>query len=103
MRELNRALLGNDDADEEAHQPDDPERADSDDVEALNDRIEAKALWPADDVGEADQSGSEKAEKAEHGDAGFRDPFADLRQHAEEAGFLLGTNPDWLIELARPA
>ena len=44
LGELHRALLGDDDADEEAHQADDAERANADHVEALNDRVDAEAL-----------------------------------------------------------
>ena len=43
LGELDRALLGDDDADEEAHQADDPERAHADDVEALDHRVQAEA------------------------------------------------------------
>ena len=44
LGELDRALLGDDDADQEAHQPDDAERAHADDVEALDDRVDAEAF-----------------------------------------------------------
>ena len=80
LRELDRALLGDDDADEEAHQPDDAERADADHVEALNDRIEAEApCRPADDVGEADQRRAEEAEQADQGRARSRRPIRRAR------------------------
>ena len=78
LGELDRALLGDDDADEEAHQADDPERADPDDVEARYDRVEAEALGPADDIGEADQDRAEKAEQADQSRAHLGDPFAKL-------------------------
>ena len=44
----------------------------------------------ADDIGEADQGRAEKAEQADQGRAHLGDPFAELGQHAEEAGPLLG-------------
>ena len=78
LGELHRALLGDDDADQEAHQPDDPERAHADHVEALDDGVEAEALGLADDVGEADQRRTEEAEQADQRGAGLGNPFAEL-------------------------
>ncbi len=85
LGELDRALLGDDDADEEAHQADDAERADADHVEALDDGVDAELARPADNVGEADQGRAEEAEQADQGRAGFGDPFAKLAQDAAEA------------------
>ena len=57
-----------------------PERAHADHVEALDDRIEAELLGPADDVGEGDQDRAEEAEQADQGAADLDDPFAKLGQ-----------------------
>ena len=50
LAKLDRALLGDDDPDQEAHQPDDPEGVDPDHLEALDDGVEAEAARLADDV-----------------------------------------------------
>ena len=50
LAELDRALLGDDDADQEAHQADDPERVDADHLELLGDRVETEAARAAGDV-----------------------------------------------------
>ena len=50
LAELDRALLGDDDADEEAHQPDDAERLDADHLELLGDRVQPEAARTADDI-----------------------------------------------------
>src|SRR3546814_16952788 len=43
LAELHRALLGDDDADQKAHQPDDRQRIDSDGLKAADDRVPANA------------------------------------------------------------
>ncbi len=97
LGELDRALLGNDDADQEAHQPDDAECPHPDDVEPRDHRVDAEALWPADDVGETDQRGAEEAEQAEQGLAGLRHPLAELDQDADRARPLLRVDPRRLV------
>ena len=95
LLELDRALLADDDADQEAHQPDDAERAHADDVEALDDGIEAEALGPADDRGEADQHRAEEAEQADQGAAGLGDPLAKFGR-ARAVGALLSSGRTWV-------
>ena len=64
LAELDRALLGDDDADQEAHQADDAERVDADHLELLGDRVEPEAARVADDVAGRDQQRAEEAEQA---------------------------------------
>ena len=54
-------------------------------VEPLDDRIQAEALGPADDVGEADQGCPEKAEKTDQCRSSFGDPLAELAQERRAA------------------
>ena len=50
LAELDRALLGDDDPDQEAHQADDAEGVDPDHLEALDDRVDPEAARVADHV-----------------------------------------------------
>src|SRR5207302_1146210 len=78
----------------------DPERPHADDVETLDDGIEAEAARTADDVGEADQRRAEESEQADQSAAGFGDPFAKLAEHAEEAVRFVGHDARRHVELA---
>ena len=101
LGELDRSLLGYDDAYEEAHQADDSERSNAHYVEAGDDRIEPEpSRGPADDVGKADQDRAEKGEQADQGRAHLRHPLPKLGEHSEEAGLFVRMDLHRLVKLA---
>src|SRR3546814_9127434 len=63
LPELNRSLLGDHDADEKAHQPDNSKRVDSDRLELANDGIDAEPPWIAQDGEACDHHMSEKPDE----------------------------------------
>jgi hypothetical protein len=99
LGELHRALLGDDDPDQEAHQADDAERAHPDHVEALHHCIHAEFLRPADDIGEGDQGRTKEAEQPHQGGSRFCDPLAKLAQDGNEVVRLIGSDLCRLVEL----
>ncbi len=99
LLELDRALLADDDPDQEAHQADDPERPNADHVEALDDRVPAELLRPLGQAGEAEEGCAEETEQADERAPGLGDPLAQLRDDAQEAGLLVGMDLDRLVEL----
>ena len=99
LGELHRALLRDDDADKEAHQPDDAECANADHIEARDDRIEPEFPGTADNVGETDQRRAEEAEQAKQRPAGLGNPLAELDQQAGNAGRAFRANARWLVEV----
>jgi hypothetical protein len=102
---------GDDDADQEAHQPDDAERADADHVEALDHRVERKRLGRRITLAEAEIRTAPKARAAVRahrpgpGRAGRGQGGADRRRerrtrrgpHPRRHGY--AWDPAWLAEL----
>jgi hypothetical protein len=66
LAQLRRALLGDDDADQEAHQPDDRQRGDPDQLDLAHQRLHPEALRMADQRAERDDDRAEEAEHPHH-------------------------------------
>jgi hypothetical protein len=81
---LDRALLGDDDADEEAHQPDDAERLDPHHLELADDGVAPEAAGMRDQIPHADHQRAEEAEQADHGAKRSGGRVTDFAEHAQE-------------------